>query len=80
VADDNDIETVRRMLDRLYATRSRVPRLDVITEAETMSLSPDVLHLFALLPPGAYTRRALVDQLNSAIVAQGRGYSFGTLD
>lgn len=80
MTDEEEIAALRRMLDRLYAERSAIPRLDLIAAAETMSLAEETLGLFALLPPGEYTRQRLVDQLNSAIVAQGKGFTFGTLD
>lgn len=80
MADEDALQTLGRMLDRIYADRRSLPRMEIISTAETMSLPEDVLAIFGLLPPGDYTRRRLVDQLNSAIVAQGRGYSLGTLD
>jgi hypothetical protein len=78
--DEDTLTTLSRMLDMLYRDAPSVPRLDVMLTAEVMSLPEDVLGLFDLLPPGDYTRRRLVDQLNSAIVGHGMGRTLGTLD
>ncbi len=78
--DDDTLPTLLRMLDALYRDRRSVRRLEVLNTAETMSLPSDVLALFDLLPPGTFTRRRLVDQLNSIIVGHGLGRSLGTLE
>ncbi len=69
-----------RMLECLYASRKRVPLTDVLGQVDLMCFPAEVSMLFRLLPPGDYTRRRLVDQLNSAIVGHGMGRSLGTLD
>lgn len=68
------------MIDHLFAGTKIVSRYRVLQHAEAMSLPDDVLALFSLLPPGDYSRRRLVDQLNSAIVGHGLGRSLGTFD
>jgi hypothetical protein len=78
--DDDTLPTIMRMLDMLYRDRRAVSRLEVLSTAEVMSLPDDVLALFALLPPGDYTRRRLVDQMNSIIVGHGLGRTLGTLE
>lgn len=78
--DDDDLSALMRMLDMLFRDTKSVPRLAVLQTAEVMSLNDDILALFSLLPPGAYTRRRLVDQLNSAIVGHGMGRTLGTLE
>lgn len=78
--DEDTLETITRMLDMLYRDVKSVRRLEVLQTAEVMSLPGDVMALFDLLPPGDYTRRRLVDQLNSAIVGHGMGRTLGTLE
>ena len=78
--DEDSHETVTRMLDHLFRDATSVSRFRVLQHAEVMSLPEYVLALFHLLPPGSFTRRALVDQLNSAIVGHGLGRTLGTFD
>lgn len=78
--DDDTLPTLMRMLDMLFRDRPQVRRLRVLETAEVMSLPDDVLALFDLLPPGTYSRRRLVDQLNSIIVGHGLGRALGTLE
>jgi hypothetical protein len=77
---EETLDDVRRMLDRLYEHRRSVPRAEVLRQTDLMCFPPDVASLFRLLPSGDYTRRRLVDQLNSAIVGHGMGRTLGTLD
>lgn len=78
--DEDPHSLVTRMLDQLYAAAKTVSRLRVLQQAEAMGLPEEVMALFTLLPPGEFTRRRLVDQLNSAIVGHGMGRSLGTFD
>lgn len=78
--DDDTMPTLMRMFDMLYRDRKSVARLDILQAAEVMSLPDDVRALFELLPPGAYTRRRLADQLNSIIVGHGLGRTLGTVE
>jgi hypothetical protein len=71
---------IARMLDRLFAHRTRVGLGDVLREADLMTFPEPVPSLFSGLPNTDYTRRRLVDQLNSAIVGRGLSRSLGTLD
>ncbi|MBE0476456.1 MAG: hypothetical protein IBX62_05095 [Coriobacteriia bacterium] len=78
---DEDTHTVvERMLDHLFQDQRAVSRYRILQQAEAMSLPAEVLALFDLLPPGEFTRRRLVDQLNSAIVGHGMGATLGTFD
>lgn len=79
-ADDDTLPTLMRMLDAIFRDRRPARRLDILVAAEVYSLPEDVLELFSLLPTRVYTRRALVDQLNSIIVGHGLGRSLGTLE
>jgi hypothetical protein len=78
---DDDREVLERFLDNLYRDTKVVSRLDVIIRAETLDLDPDLLPIIENLPSGrVYTRQALADQLNSAIVGHGWSRRFGTVD
>lgn len=76
----DDHETLQRLIDTLYADQTRVRRLEFIVRAELADLAGDVLDVVTLLPPGAYSRDKLCDQLNSAITAHGWGRSLGTVE
>lgn len=75
----DDHETLQRLIDVLFAERSRVPRLEFIVRAELADMTGDVLDIITLLPPGIYSRDRLCDQLNSAITAHGWGQCLGTV-
>ncbi|MCE5203870.1 MAG: hypothetical protein ABFC80_09090 [Coriobacteriales bacterium] len=77
-ADDHD--ALARLIDTLFRGRSDVPRLEIVVRAELADLSPAALDIVNLLPPGAYTRSRLCDQLNSAITAHGWGRTLGTFE
>lgn len=57
-----------------------VRRLDVVMAAEAGDLPADLLEIVNLLPPGAFTRVRLCDQLNSAIVGHAWGQVYGTVE
>jgi hypothetical protein len=78
--DDDTLPAILRMFDMLYRDRRVVRRVDILSMAEVMSLPPEVLSLFTLLPPGSFTRRSLSDQLNSVIVGHGLSRSLGTVE
>jgi hypothetical protein len=78
--DTETLESMHRMLDRLYAARKTVPRSQIIGYAEIFDLPERVLGIVRSLPPGSYTRQRLVDQLNSAICGHGLGSVVGTLE
>ena len=57
-----------------------VRRLDVVIAAEAGDLPADLLEIVGLLPPGAFTRVRLCDQLNSAIGGHAWGQVYGTVE
>ena len=68
------------LVDGLFANRDTVDRLDVVVQAEILDLTPDLMEIVNLLPPGAYARPRLCDQLNSALAAHGWGALYGTVE
>lgn len=71
---------LQRLVDRLYAGRHEVDRLDLVVQAEIIDLSADLMEIVNLLPPGVYERQRLCDQLNSALAAHGWGGMYGTVE
>lgn len=71
---------LQRLVDGLFTGRTVVDRLDLVVQAEILDLSPDLLEIVNLLPPGAYERQRLCDQLNSALAAHGWGSVYGTVE
>ena len=63
----------------LGETALEVRRLDVVLAAEASDLPDDLREIVSLLPPGIYTRRRLVDQLNSSINGHAWGQVYGTV-
>ena len=57
-----------------------VRRLDVVLAAESGDLPADLLEVVTLLPPGAFTRIRLCDQLNSIIGGHAWGQVYGTVE
>jgi len=57
-----------------------VERLEVVMAAEASDLPDDLLEIVNLLPPGAYTRQRLCDQLNSSIGGHAWGHVYGTVE
>lgn len=78
--DDDTMPTIMRMIDTLFRDRRSVARLEILQTAEVMELPDEVLALFALLPPGRYTRGRLADQFNSIVVGHGLGRTLGTVE
>lgn len=71
------------VVDGLFEGRPRdyeVRRLDVVLAAESGDLPADLLEIVNLLPPGAYTRIRLCDQLNSALGGHAWGQVYGTVE
>ena len=56
-----------------------IRRLDVVLAAESADLPGDLEEIVSLLPPGPYTRRRLVDQLNSSINGHAWGQVYGSV-
>lgn len=71
---------LQRLIDGLYTGRTAVDRLDLVVQAEILDLSPDLMEIVNLLPPGIYERQRLCDQLNSALAAHGWGGIYGTVE
>lgn len=73
---------LQRVIDTLFAdpNTKRVERLDVILQAEANDIIQDLQDIVELLPPGIYTRNALVCQLNSTLAAHGWGRRYGILE
>jgi len=77
---DDDKQLLQRFVDSLFGATGRVARLDAIIRAESLDLPVDLLGIVELLPPGTYTRRALCDQLNSALKGHGWTGLYGTVE
>lgn len=78
-----DYGALQAVVDDLYEGMPRdyeVKRLDVVIAAEAGDLPADLLEVVSLLPPGAYTRVRLCDQLNSSIVGHAWGQVYGTVE
>lgn len=73
---------LQEIVDELYEGKPRdfaVRRLDVVLAAETNDLPDDLIEIVSLLPPGAFTRQRLCDQLNSSIGGHAWGLVYGTV-
>lgn len=75
-----DFGELQRLVDSLFAGREAVERLDVVVQAETLDLASDLMEIVNLLPPGAYGRERLCDQMNSALAAHGWSGRYGTVE
>lgn len=71
---------LQRLVDGLFAGRQTIDRLDLIVQAEILDLSPDLIEIVNLVPPGTYDRPRLCDQINSALAAHGWGATYGTVE
>lgn len=71
---------LQRLVDSLFLGREVVERLDAIVQAELMDLDAGLQEIVELVPPGAYDRQRLCDQINSALAAHGWGGTYGTVD
>jgi hypothetical protein len=72
--------TLQRLVDSLFKEKKKVTRLDVLLMAEVYDLSGDLLEILTLLPPGAYHRQKLCNQINSSLSGHGWGFVYGTVD
>lgn len=77
---ETDREQLQRFVDSLFRSQTRVARLDAVVQAEALDLPEELRELVDLLPPGAYTRSRLCDQLNSALKGHGWTGRYGTVD
>lgn len=73
---------LQEVVDGLFADVSvkTVRRLDVIIAAEAADVPSDLREVISLLPPGAYTRLRLCDQINSSIGGHAWGQVYGTVE
>lgn len=71
---------LQRLVDGLFIGRQTIDRLDLIVQAEILDLSPDLIEIVNLVPPGTYDRPRLCDQINSALAAHGWGATYGTVE
>lgn len=71
---------LQNVVDALFHDAKSVRRLDVVVAAESADLPDDLLEIVSLLPPGAYTRQRLCDQINSAIAGHAWGQVYGTVE
>lgn len=80
VVRSGDYGALQKVVDALFRDAETVRRLDVVAAAESADLPADLLEIVGLLPPGAYTRQRLCDQMNSAIVGHAWGQVYGTVE
>ncbi len=71
---------LQRLVDGLFYDRTMVERLDLVVQAEILDLTPDLMEIVNLLPPGTYDRQRLCDQINSALAAHGWAAAYGTVE
>ena len=79
---DESYGALQEVVTALFADAEteEVSRLDVVLAAESADLPGDILEVVSLLPPGAYTRQRLCDQLNSAMNGHAWGQVYGTVE
>ena len=79
-----DYGELQRLVDSLFvpgiSSAATVSRLDVELRAEILDLCADLMEVVAALPPRAYTRQRLCDQMNSILTAHGWGNVYGTVE
>jgi hypothetical protein len=83
VQPSSDYGALQVIIDDLFEGKPRdytVKRLDVVIAVESGDLPSDLVEIVGLLPPGAFTRQRLCDQLNSAIVGHAWGQVYGTVE
>ena len=76
----DNLDTLQGLVNYLYRERESVTRLDVLTMAESFDLDTNLLEIVNLIPPGTYYRQGLCDQINSALVGHGWGFTVGTVE
>lgn len=62
-----DFGVLQDFVDSLFADAEEQTRLDIVVQAESLDLNPDLLEIVSLLPPGTYDRIKLCDQFNSSL-------------
>ena len=74
-----DFGVLQDFVDSLFADAEEQTRLDIVVQAESLDLNPDLLEIVSLLPPGTYDRNKLCDQFNSSLSSHGWGYYYGAV-
>lgn len=77
---DDDKQLLQRFVQSLFGERRSVSRLDAVIRAEALDLPLELVGIVELLPPGAYTRQRMCDQLNSALKGHGWNSQYGTVE
>ena len=62
------------------ASGAALDRNAVYFDFDSYTVKPEFMPVVELLPPGAYTRIALCQQMNSSIAGHGWGYTYGTVE
>ncbi len=79
-----DYGELQRLVDSVFppgvSAAATASRLDVEMRAEILDLCADLMEVVAALPPRAYTRQRLCDQMNSILTARGWGNVYGTVE
>ena len=75
---------LQRLVDSVFppgaSSAATASRLDVELRAEILDLAAELMEVVGALPPRAYTRQRLCDQLNSILTARGWGNVYGTVE
>lgn len=79
-----DYGELQRLVDSVFppgvSSAATASRLDVELRAEILDLAAELMEVVGALPPRAYTRQRLCDQLNSILTARGWGNVYGTVE
>ena len=79
-----DYGELQRLVDSVFppgvSAAATSSRLDVEMRAEILDLAAELMEVVGALPPRAYTRQRLCDQLNSILTARGWGNVYGTVE
>lgn len=79
-----DYGELQRLVDSVFppgaSSAASASRLDVELRAEILDLAAELMEVVGALPPRAYTRQRLCDQLNSILTARGWGNVYGTVE
>ena len=77
-----DFGQLQDFVDYLFRDdgQALLARMEIVMQAESYDINPDLLEVVTLLPPGRYTRVKLCTQLNSSLSSHGWGYVYGTVE
>ncbi len=70
---------LQRLVDALFDGSATATQLELLVRADSFDLDEELREVVSLLPPGAYDRARMCDQLNSIITAHGWGMTVGTV-